>query len=70
MAFQIYYSGFASTPDCVYVKNTVTGEVVEKIQIANGFITGQQQREVYRKQVKRLKEKYNLNYNEQCFDPL
>lgn len=60
MALQICYSGLASTPDTVFVKNTVTGVVVEKVEIANGFITGKQQREVYRKQLKRLKEKYNL----------
>jgi hypothetical protein len=60
MALQIFYSGYASTPDSISVKNTVTGEVIEKIEIANGFITGKQQREVYKKQHKRLKEKYNL----------
>ena len=61
MAYQIFYSGMASTPDSITVKNTCTGEVVEKIEIANGFITGKQQREVYRKELKRLREKYNLN---------
>jgi hypothetical protein len=54
------YSGLASTPDTIYVKNTGTGEVIEKIVIADGFITGKQQREVYNKQLKRLKEKYSL----------
>jgi len=60
MSLQIMYSGLASTPDTIYVKNTGTGEVIEKIVIADGFITGKQQREVYNKQLKRLKEKYSL----------
>jgi len=60
MALQIFHSGVSSTPDSIFVKNMNTGEVVEKIEIADGFITGKQQREVYAKQLKRLKEKYNL----------
>jgi hypothetical protein len=61
MAYQITYSGLASTPDAILVKKTSTNEVVEKVQIANGFITGKQQREVYKKEIKRLKEKYDIH---------
>jgi len=60
MALQIFHTGVSSTPDSIFVKNMNTGEVVEKIEIADGFITGKQQREVYTKQLKRLKEKYKL----------
>jgi len=61
MSLQIFYSGVASTPNSIFVKNMSTGKILEKIQIADGFITGKQQREVYRKQLKHLREKYNLN---------
>jgi len=61
MSYQIRFSGLASTPDSIIVVNKRTGNKVEKIELADGFITGKQQRELFHKHRKRLEQKYNIN---------
>ncbi len=61
MKYMLFFTGLASTPNSVGLKNMDTNEVV--CEISTDRPTGKETRAAYEKYSKLLKQKYNLLCN-------
>lgn len=57
MRYMLFYTGLASTPDTVGLKNVTTGEVIHEVSVSRP--SGVETRKQYNKVVNLLKTKYS-----------